>query len=902
MKKLLYIFLILLIISGCSTQKNTGASRAYHQMCTNYNVGFNAENAYIEGQKGINKSAKDDFTQLIEMYPISYKENQTVATSQMERTIEKCRKAIKKHSITKKPKRNKDKWKEPKYQYFYNQEEFVHGVKEAWILLGKAELHKGDFLGAASTFGYIQRHYPSDPEIVCEARIWQARAYGEMDWVYEAWQVFDQIKENDVVKRLNSDYAEVKAFLLLKDKNYKEAIPYLQLAVKKENNKYNSSRMNYLLGQLYLEQNQIDKATESFKLAVRQSQTYPMEFNARLMMLQCNDEAWAKNVKKLKRMAKNSNNKDFKDQIYTVVGNIYLNHKDTAEAIEAYKTAIEESTRGGVEKAAVLITLGDLYYSQKEYIDAHPCYQEASGILNAEHPDYKRVMKLGEALGELAVNYNTVELQDSLQHLSTLTEEEQLKIVEKIIEEVKKEEEEAARLAKEAETKGFEESVRPSMSVPTLGGAKDWYFYNQQLKTQGAQQFKQKWGKRVLEDNWRRANKVSMAPAMDEELGMENEKLDEEGNPIVSDEQKVDDGVPAHHTPEYYLAQIPKDSADIAASNVAIADALYAMAVIYDEKLNDLPMSLETYQEFQRRFAKDSRELEGYYSSYRICGKLEDKEEQETYRQRIITEYPESKYAAVLSQPDYLERTKEMLALQDSLYADTYLAYSKGNFNTVFANYDNMAKNYSMSSLMPKFAFLNALSIGKTQPEEPFYQALTELVEKYPQSDVTPMCKDILALMSQGREAQQGSTHGSILEKREELVQEEIIDEELKNATFSSEKKTPHYLLLIPRNENMNLNSLLYDLAAFNFTKFMVKDYDLARRTTSGVTYIAVGTESYEETEWYERTMLAEPTLQGRITLDQVERVIISEENLKLIEQGKSWAEYEAWREKEGID
>ena len=898
MKKLLYIFVILLIVSGCSTQKNTGASRAYHQMCTNYNVGFNAENAYIEGQKGINKSVKDDFTQLIEMYPISYKENQTVATSQMDRTIEKCRKAIKKHSITKKPKRNKDKWKEPKYQYFYNQEEFVHGVKEAWILLGKAELHKGDFLGAASTFGYIQRHYPSDPEIVCEARIWQARAYGEMDWMHEAWQTFDQIKENDVVKRLNADYAEVKAFLLMKDKNYKEAIPYLQLATKRENNKYLSSRFNYLLGQLYLEQNQADKATQSFKLAVRQSQTYPMEFNARLMMLQCNDEAWQKNVKKLKRMAKNSNNKDYKDQIYTVVGNIYLNHKDTAEAIEAYKTAIEESTRGGVEKAAVLITLGDLYYSQKEYIDAHPCYQEASGILNAEHPDYKRVMKLGEALGELAVNYNTVELQDSLQHLSTLTEEEQLKIVEKIIEEVKKEEEEAARLAKEAETKGFEESVRPSMAMPTLGGAKDWYFYNQQLKTQGAQQFKQKWGKRVLEDNWRRANKVSTAPDMNEGLDMGDGELDENGEPIESDKQNTDDGTPAHHKPEFYLAQIPKDSAGIAASNVAIADALYAMAVIYDEKLNDLPMSLETYKEFQRRFAKDSRELEGYYSSYRICGKLEDKEEQEGYRQRIITEYPESKYAAVLSQPDYLERTKEMLALQDSLYADTYLAYSKGNFNTVFANYDNMAKNYSMSSLMPKFAFLNALSIGKTQPEEPFYQALTELVEKYPQSDVTPMCKDILALMTQGREAQQGSTHGSILEKREELAQEEMEDEELKNTMFSAEKKTAHYLLLIPRNENVNLNSLLYDLAAFNFTKFMVKDYDLAQRTTSGITYIAIGTESFEETEWYEKTMLAEPTLQGRITLDKVDRIIISDDNLKLIEQGKTWEEYKEWCKK----
>jgi tetratricopeptide (TPR) repeat protein len=182
-----------------------------------------------------------------------------------------------------------------------------------------------------------------------------------MDWVYEAWQVFDQIKENDVVKRLNADYAAVKAFLLLKDKNYKEAMPYLQLAVRKEMNKYNSSRMNYLLGQLYVEQNQMDKATSCFKLAARQSQNYVMEFNAKLMMLQCNTESWTKNVKRLERMAKNSNNKDYKDQIYTIVGNIYLAHNDTAKAIDSYKKAIEESTRGGAEKADVLITLGDLY-------------------------------------------------------------------------------------------------------------------------------------------------------------------------------------------------------------------------------------------------------------------------------------------------------------------------------------------------------------------------------------------------------------------------------------------------------------------------------------------------------------------------------------------------------------
>ena len=87
----------------------------------------------------------------------------------------------------------------------------------------------------------------------------------------------------------------------------------------------------------------------------------------------------------------------------------------------------------------MLITLGDLYYSQKNYIEAHPCYQEAAGIIKTEHPEYKRVTLLSETLGELAVNYSAVELQDSLQHLSTLTEEEQLKIVENIRKEVKKE-------------------------------------------------------------------------------------------------------------------------------------------------------------------------------------------------------------------------------------------------------------------------------------------------------------------------------------------------------------------------------------------------------------------------------------------------------------------------------
>lgn len=894
-----YIYLITAVIlaamlSGCSTQKNTASTRSYHQMCTRYNVGFNAKNAYIEGQKAINTGNVDNFTERLNMFPISNEKNANTASSQMERTIEKCRKAIKKHSITKKPKRRSDKMKDPKYVYFYNQEEYVQGVKDAWILLGKAELHKGDFIGASATFAYIQRHYPSDLEIVCEARIWQARAYGEMGWQYEAREVFDKINENDVTRRLNKDYAQTKAFLLLKESNTAEVIPYLQLATDKERNKFFSSRFNYILGQLYTEQGKTERATEHFKTAARQAQAYPLEFNAKLMMLQSDTKAWKTSIKKLKKMAKNSNNKDYKDQIFTVIGNIQIAHADTVAAIEAYKTAIAESTRGGEEKAAVLITLADLYYNRNNYLDAHPCYQEASGILSATHPDYKRVSRLGETLGELAQNYNTIVLQDSLQHLATLSAEEQLAVVEKIIEKVKQDEAEAERLAKEAEEKGFVESSRLDMGAAQIGGNADWYFYNQRLKTAGATQFRQKWGNRTLEDNWRRLNKTASLFSETDESESEDDDTETDD---TSDNGEADD-TPAHHKPDYYLSQIPKTEEQIAASEALVANAMYTMAGLYDEKLADYSSALGTYQDFQQRFAQDKRQLEGLYASYRLCGKLNNTEEQEIYRNRIISEYPDSKYAAMLSQPDYIERMAKMLEMQDSLYNATYSAYTGGRLNTVVANYDYMQANYPLSSLMPKFAFLRALAIGKTTPDEPFREALTELIEKYPNADVTSMCKDILALMGQGLEAQAGST-GSLAAKREEAA--EIIDEPADTATheFTNEPKSPHMLLLVVRKDaDLNANELLYDVAAFNFTKFMIKDYDLTKRETNGRESIIISSlESYQEAEWYEKMLLAEPSLQGRVTLDKVERIIISDDNYDLLTKGKTLDNYRLWLE-----
>ena len=158
-----YTLLLLILaceLSSCSTQKNTWASRSFHQTKAKYNIYHNGAISFHEGEEAIREANKDDYSNVLNLYAVSNHEAANAATSQMERTIEKCRKCIKLHSIKARPKINHDKRKkDPKYAAWLQQEEFNNQVHYAWMMLAIAEFHKGDFLGSISSFNYITRHY-----------------------------------------------------------------------------------------------------------------------------------------------------------------------------------------------------------------------------------------------------------------------------------------------------------------------------------------------------------------------------------------------------------------------------------------------------------------------------------------------------------------------------------------------------------------------------------------------------------------------------------------------------------------------------------------------------------------------------------------------------------------------
>ena len=888
---ILLLSVVAMVVASCSTQKNTWGTRTFHAMKTKYNIRFNGELAYDEGIKAIDDANQDDFSTLIPLYSVSNHTAAQAASSQMDRTIEKCRKCIKLHSIKVKPKPDPKKRNDPKYKAWLQQEEFNPQMKEAWILLGKAEFHKGDFLGSIGTFNYIIRHFAYDKDMVAQCQLWEVRAYAEMGWMYEAEDLLQKVQQDDLAQKHAWLYAATAADLRLKQEQYKEAVPFLKLAMPEEK-KQQRMRYLYLLAQLSEQQGDKKTAAQYYKRVVKMSPPADMDFNARLRRTELSND-----VKALKRMVKQPKYKDKLDYVYGSLGNIYLQKKDTAEALRQYALAAENSTQNGLQKAAVLIRAGDLYYERQDYQNAAPCYKDAVNIISTEAADYERIRRRAETLDLLATELATVQLQDSLQALSKLTEEEQLKVAEKIIADLEKaEKEEAEKAAQAARNAQLDEgplSVNTRNMIGGGGGTADWYFYNPQLIRQGKQEFTRRWGNRTLEDNWRRQIKQTSSTNM----FSEDEQQDLPADSLSSDStQTTQQMVSDTKNPQYYLQQIPKTPEQLAASDTMIATALYNMVCIYEDKLEDRQLADETLQELNQRFPNDGHLAELDYRRYLTCLKHDNKTEAELARQQLITRFPNSKQAQTAANPDYFAQLQRIEAEQDSVYEQAYKAFRKNDFQEVKRLKNYAEENYLLSPLMPRFLFLNAIAVARTENQDAFIEALRDMVRRYPDSETGAMAKDMLAMMNAGLESQTGD-NSTLLDRRTETSP---VDSALLEQTFSTEKQEKSSVLVLVHSDEKTLNNLLYEVALFNFSQFLIKDFDLKVIPVFSVTdgaLIVSGFESYDEALWYVDIMKGNPELQTLFNKENARIITITDRNLPLLNTRFTIEEYEQFRQ-----
>ena len=899
------------LLWSCSTKKNTKATRFYHAFNSRYNIYFNGKTAFDEALKAMQDGYKENYSDQILMYPISAqpKEKQTTG-GPFDRAIEKGNKAIKLHSIKAKPPK-KAGWKnDPKQRAWQEQEEYNPFLKHCWLLVGEAQFYNADFLQASATFSYIARHYAGDEEMVAEARLWQARSYAEMGWFYEAEDILSKLNTNGIPKKNLNQYAAVYADYLIKEKRFEDAIPYLKTAIKAEKNGKQRARMRYLLGQLYADQELDGLAYQAFQQVIRSNPPYELEFAARIRQTEVfAGRDYQKVVKTLKRMAKSQKNQEYLDQVYYALGNVYLNRADTTNAITYYQLGIDSSKQNGMDKALCQIKLGDLYFQMRDYIHAQPCFSGALAGIQKEYKDYPRVSKLSAVLDELVVHAEAVHQQDSLQALAKMPEAERLAVIDKAIADlIKQEEEEKKQAEKEAyladqEAKGTGID-RPgtetnAIVLPTGSNGSSFYFYNPQTVAQGKTQFQKKWGRRTLEDNWRRKKKElstfndpadsEMADAATEaDLGAEGQALPTDSLESGMDPVAADDP----HQREYYLQQLPFTQEDIDASNVIIIDGLYNMAMIYKDKLEDLSLSVEGFEELERRFPDNEHLLESYYQVYLIALRTHDEALAATYKQKLIDKFADSDYAVAIADPNYEYNIRMMDAVQDSIYEQTYTAYLADDTTLVRRNYQQVNEKYPLADLLPKFMFLEALTYVQAGDPEGFKAALKALLEKYPKADVSELAGEMLKGVLRGRAMVQGGVRGMSWDLRFGVGEDGSLSAADSARVFTAEPNTPYKLLLMYPAGSVDKNQLLFAVAAYNFANFMVKEFDLTFQTAGPIEMLQVsGFVNFDEILHYYKLIYGPDGYAS--ALDRAISVLpISDDNYETLMHGKTLDEY----------
>lgn len=907
--------LLMIELTGCSTKKNTAFSRNWQAFTTRYNVYYNGSEHYKEQIKAMETNYEDDYTRMVLMHPAEAKANPKMPQPQgdFNRTIEKMQKAIQLHSIKKKPKK---KGNSPKEKEFRNREEFNPFLHNAWMMMGRAQFLNGDFLGSASTFFYISKHFKWLPDVVTEALLWQARCYCALDWNYEAENILSRIKpKNLTTKTLQTLHDNVEADFLIRSEKYDEAIPFLSRAAASAKGSQ-KNRLYFLLGQIYTRQNLNDKAYEAYKKAGSGSGTnYRTKFNARIKQSEVFTGSNIKGeVKALKAMTRYERNSEFLDQIYYAIGNLYLSRNDSLKAVENYRLAIEKSTRNGIDKALAQLALGNILFTQRDYVKAQPCYSEAVPQLPETYPDYKMLKRRSDVLDELATYAGNVHLQDSLLTLSKMTPEEQEKACQKIVDELKRQEKEAEEAAKREEYLANQAAQgnanQNQANAPTqyqLNNDKSWYFYNTTTKNAGKTEFQRKWGARKLEDDWRRKDKNTFSfdeisgDDSSDDLPTDSLSTDAPNDSISAEDKERLERENDPHYVEYYLKQIPKTDEERTVCNDIIQEGLYNMGIILKDKLEDYPAARIEFDELETRFPDNIYRLDVYYNLYLMAVRENKTDEAEKYRQLILSDFADSSYGQAMKDPNYFNNLREMNSIQEQMYEKAYQAYLVDNNKTVHEMTAKMEKDYPLSKILPKFVFIDALSYVTEKDYDKFKDRLKTLLEKWPDTDMTPMASSILKGLAEGRTPQAGMSN-----QRGMLWETRLTNDTTATAAgghpanFDSDPDKPQLLVLAFPLDSVNQNQLLYDVARHNFSSFVVKDFDLEQMNFGNVGLLIIkGFANMSELEHY-RTVMAKNTY---FTLpEQVRPIMISVANFELLlREGRSFEEYFKFEAEESV-
>ncbi|MFK8102990.1 MAG: tetratricopeptide repeat protein [Saprospiraceae bacterium] len=585
---------------------------------------------------------------------------------------------------------------------------------------------------------YFLKHRPAYQE----AMLWLARNHIERQAYEQAQNILTAMDQDPkTFKYIRREMAAVQAHFYLKQKNYTEALEPLKQALELAKEKTNKARYAYIIAQINQNEGRGDVALEYFDLALKYSTDYEMEFSSKLNLAQnayVNGQATAEEAKSsLKKMLKDIKNEDYKDQIYYALAEISLKGKDKQEAIDNLKLSLTYSKKNSAQKTESYLQLAELYFDTEQYVEAKNYYDSTLLVMDKTDERYDQISIYGNNLSDIARNLSIIKLQDSLLRISAMTDDEKRLLALNL-----KQQQEKDKLAS---TKGpgkydkYKKSGgrnRASSTSPLRGrtSPSTFFAYNERALRKGGKDFERLWGKRNLEDNWRRSNRSGLA-----NFGVEEEDPEKVALQELSDKEVAD-----------LLKDVPNTPADKEVANQKIEAALFALGRLYREKLSKNEKAVETLERLLKKYPNTKNELDAWYYLYLAHTDLNQTSAAKAYYAKIIKKYPNTTYARVLQDPNFLAASKEEERKLILYYNETFYNFQEGKFKTAYEKVTQADQLFGPNNVFnAKFALLNAMCLGNIKGKEDYIKSLKEVVAKYPETAEQKRANEILRLLGE---------------------------------------------------------------------------------------------------------------------------------------------------------
>lgn len=718
----LTLIIIIPIIFSCSTKKNKWTNRTYHGITAKYNILFNGKESYKSGLFELHKNTKENYTRILPIFPRFQKTEAQAISPQMDRVIEKSSKAIKKHSI------------------FIRGKEYNKYIPFAYQIMGEAFFYKQEYETAQRTFNFIINNY-KDPDVSLEASIWLARTSSELNEMTRADFLFEELKykfEKSSNKKLKLLFNMAYADFFIKQESNDLAIIPVQDALMIKMPKQQKTRLLFILAQLYEKTGSFQAAYENYKIVVKRNPKYEMSFNAHINMAKCisngtGDKQYVMDI--LEKLLKEKKNDEFHDVIYYTLAEISLMEPNEPAAIEYLTKSVESSVNNDTQKAISALNLADIYFKNLNYTFSQKYYDTTITFLPKEYPNYNEIKIKTELLTKLVTNLNIVQAEDSLQRIALMPESERNRFIDKLIADYNEQE----RIRQEEERLRQIAIAQANMNrPPDLATAGNWYFYNPSAMAYGTNEFRQKWGDRKLEDNWRLSNKQLTNIIEDDPFADSYD--DEDGEDTIA-ARPTD---PKNR--QTYIVNLPLSEEQMKKSHEKIIKALYNAAFIYRDGLKDIPKSNESFVSLVERYPDHNLALQSCFILYQSYTELNEIEKGNYYKNIILSKFPDSDYAEIIKDPNYYKKIEERNKAGENLYKQTYEAFQSKNYAIVIKNGNEAATKFKKNKdLLARFDYLKAISNEFINGTDSLISNLEKFIIKYPTHSLTERAQIILS-------------------------------------------------------------------------------------------------------------------------------------------------------------